>query len=166
MVHILIVCTANICRSPVAAALLRDRLQKRGLNDWQVGSSGTWAMNPRGASQNSIEVMSRRGLDINNHRATMVKEAYVRHADLVLTMEVGHAEALRAEFPAQAHKVYLLSEMVGQSYSIADPYGGPIEEYERMAETISAIIDGGLDQIIQLAQTNANSRLQNEAKQD
>jgi protein-tyrosine-phosphatase len=143
------------------AALLRDRLQKRGLNDWQVGSSGTWAINPRGASQNSIDVMSRRGLDINNHRATMIKEAYVRYADLVLTMEIGHAEALRAEFPAQAHKVYLLSEMVGQTYNITDPYGGPIEEYERMVDTVSTIIDGGLDQIIQLAQINADSRSKN-----
>jgi protein-tyrosine phosphatase len=158
MAHILIVCTANICRSPVVAALLRDRLQKRGLNDWQVGSSGTWAMNPRGASQNSIDVMSRRGLDISNHRATMINEAYVRYADLVLTMEIGHAEALRAEFPSQAHKVYLLSEMVDQTYNITDPYGGPIEEYERMVDTVSTIIDDGLDQIIQLAQINADGR--------
>lgn len=158
MARILIVCTANICRSPVAAAVLRDRLQKRGLLDWQVGSAGTWAMIPRGASRNSIEVMGQRGFDITNHRATMVREGHVAGADLVLTMEVGHAEALRAEFPAQAHKVFMLTEMVGQAYNVEDPYGGPYDEYVRMADSVTGVIDNGLDRIIALAQANANNR--------
>jgi protein-tyrosine-phosphatase len=158
MARILIVCTANICRSPVVAAVLRDRLQQRGLLDWQIGSAGTWAMIPRGASRNSIEVMNQRGFDISNHRATMVREAHVAGADLVLTMEVGHAEALRAEFPAQAHKVFMLTEMVGQTYNVEDPYGGSYEEYVRMADTVTILIDNGLDRIIDLARSNADRR--------
>ncbi|HMT19933.1 MAG TPA: low molecular weight phosphotyrosine protein phosphatase, partial [Promineifilum sp.] len=63
MANILIVCTANICRSPVAAALLRDRLRQRNLTDWQVRSAGTWAMVSRGASRSCIEVSQRNGLD-------------------------------------------------------------------------------------------------------
>ena len=43
MAHIMVVCTANICRSPVAETLLRDRLEKEGLADWEVSSAGTWA---------------------------------------------------------------------------------------------------------------------------
>lgn len=158
MARILMVCTANICRSPVAAALMRDRLRRKGYTDWQVGSAGTWAIVPRGASRNSIDVMTQRGFDIVNHRATMVEEAHLREADLVLTMEIGHAEALRAEFPSQAHKVFMLSEMIGQNFNVVDPYGGPFEEYERMADTLSTLIDDGLDRIVELAQTNANGR--------
>ena len=45
-------------------------------------------------------------------------------------MEDGHAEALRAEFPAQAHKVFMLTEMIGRNYNIPDPYGGPAYEYQ------------------------------------
>jgi protein-tyrosine-phosphatase len=153
--QILVVCTANICRSPVAAALLRDRLRQRGLHQWRVGSAGTWAVVVRPASRHSVSVMSRHGHDISGHRAAMISEAYLREADLVLTMEIGHAEALRAEFPAQAHKVYLLTEMIGRSYDVADPYGGPLEEYERMYDDLSEIIDEGLDRIIALASQNA-----------
>ena len=158
MANILIVCTANICRSPVAAALLSDRLRRQGLPDWRVRSAGTWAMEPRGASRYSIEVARREGLDLSRHRSTMIDERHLTDADLVLTMEVGHAEALRAEFPQQAHKVYMLAEMVGHTYNIADPYGGPLEEYERMYEGLAEVIDNGLDRIIELAKQNANGR--------
>ncbi len=158
MGNILIVCTANICRSPVAAAILRDRLRQRGLAGWAVRSAGTWALAPRGASRYSIDVVSRYGLDISDHRSRMVEESFLREADLVLTMEDGHAEALRAEFSQQSHKVYMLTEMTGHTYNIADPYGGPLEEYEQMAAVLSEVIDGGLDRIIALVKENVNGR--------
>lgn len=156
MAHILVVCTANICRSPVAAALLRDRLRQRGLGDWRVSSAGTWAMERRPASRFSVEVMGKQGYDIADHRARMVDERQLVAADLALTMEDGHAEALRHEFPAQAHKVYLLTEMIGRTYNIADPYGGPIEGYQDMVAELTQVIDAGLERIIALAQQNAN----------
>jgi protein-tyrosine-phosphatase len=81
----------------------------------------------------------------------------LREADLILTMEVGHAEALRAEFPREAHKVYMLTEMIGQTYNIADPYGGPLEDYERMVDSLAEVIDAGLERIIALARQNSNS---------
>ncbi|MCL4803064.1 MAG: low molecular weight phosphotyrosine protein phosphatase [Anaerolineae bacterium] len=158
MPNVLIICTANICRSPVAAAMLQDRLRKRGLANWTVRSAGTWAIVARGASRYSIDVSRRGGLDISNHRARMVDEDQMNQADLVLTMEVGHAEALRAEFPKQAHKVYMLTEMTGHAYNVPDPYGGPLEGYEQMYDSLGELIDGGLDRIIDLAQKNTNGR--------
>lgn len=158
MANILIVCTANICRSPVAAALLRDRLRQRNLSNWAVRTAGTWVMMARGASRNSIEVAKRHGYDISDHRSHMVDEQQLRDADLVLTMEIGHAEALRAEFAQQAHKVYMLAEMTGHTYNIPDPYGGPLEDYEHMFSGLSEVIDGGLDRIVSLAKENANGR--------
>jgi protein-tyrosine-phosphatase len=157
MAHILIVCTANICRSPVATALLEDRLRQKGLKDWQVSSAGTWAMSPRQASRYSIEVMKRAGFDISHHRSRMVEEAHLADADLVLTMEDGHAEALRAEFPQHAQKIFMISEMVNQTYNIADPYGGPLVDYERMYVNLSKVIDEGLNRIVYHARMNASS---------
>ena len=154
MARILVICTANICRSPVAAALLRDRLRQRGLDGWTVGSAGTWAMDARPASRYSVNVMGRHGFNITDHRATMVEERHLRDADLALTMEDGHAEALRAEFPAQAHKVYLLTEMIGRGYNIPDPYGGPEAGYQAMYDELVAVIDGGMERIIALARQN------------
>lgn len=158
MAHILVICTANICRSPVAEALLRDRLQKRGLDDWTVSSAGTWAQFSRGAADNSILVMDQYGLDIHDHTARMVESDHLQAADLVLCMEAGHAEALRAEFSPDAHKVYLLTAMVGQSYSIHDPIGEPLKAYQRMAAELAGLIDKGMDRIVQLAEENSGRR--------
>ena len=154
MTHILVICTANVCRSPVAEALLRDRLSKRDLEDWTVSSAGTWAQEVRGASENSVIVMSEYGLDIQDHLARIVEEQYLSEADLVLCMESGHAEALRAEFPDQAYKVYMISEMAGKSYSVHDPFGEPLVSYQRMAAELAGLIDRGMDRIVQLAEEN------------
>ena len=155
MPHILVICTANICRSPVAEAILQDRLHQAGHTHWTVSSAGTWAQVVRRASHNSVQVMAKRGFDISHHRAEMVTASHLETADLVLCMETGHAEALKAEFPAHAAKIYLLSEMVGMRYSIADPYGGPYDQYARMADEVTNLIEKGLPQIIQLAQTTS-----------
>lgn len=155
MPHVLMICTANICRSPVAEALLRDRLQKRGLADWVVSSAGTWAQLRRGASRNSVVVMQERNLDISNHMAQIVEASHLKEADLVLCMESGHAEALRAEFYSHASKVHMLTEMAGRQYSISDPYGQALPAYVLMANEVEEIIDEGLDKIIELARANA-----------
>ncbi len=158
MAHILIICTANICRSPVGEALLQDCLEKQGLTNWTVRSAGTWAQWMRGASQFSIDVMQQQGYDISAHRARMVDEALIEAADLVLCMEIGHAEALHIEFPVYADKIFLLSEMVGERHSIQDPYGGSLEQYQQMAAELTKLIDDGLDRIIGLAQKNEKRR--------
>ncbi|MCB0010308.1 MAG: hypothetical protein KDE09_05680 [Anaerolineales bacterium] len=150
MPHLLFVCTANICRSPLAEGYFRQRLQEQGLDDWIVSSAGTWAEQVRGASRYSVEVMSDMGVDIGSHRARMIDETILAGVDLILTMESGHAEALRAEFPRHAHKVYLLSAMAGPEYNIADPYGGPRTDYEMMARDVTRLIDEGWEQIMAL----------------
>ena len=158
MAQILIVCTANICRSPVGEVLLRDRLQKRGLADWTVKSAGTWAQEKRGASQHSIEIMAEQGLDITEHQAEMIELIHMQNSDLVLCMESGHMEALKAEFPTCQNKIHLLSEMVGRNYSIHDPYGQSKNAYYRMAHDLVEIIDNGLDRIIEEAEVRASQR--------
>ena len=152
MPHILVVCTANICRSPVAEALLRDRLQKYGLQDWSVSSAGTWGLDGRSAAPHSVTVMSKLGLDLEGHSAQTITEKMLGEADLVLCMELGHVEALQAEFPHYQDRVFLLSEMVGRKYSISDPYGGALAGFERMVKEVANLIDGGLERIIQLTE--------------
>lgn len=156
MAHILVVCTANICRSPVAAALLKDRLAESGLEDWTVSSAGTWAIAQRGAAHNSQVVMEQYGFDISGHMARMVERPYLEKADLILCMEEGHVEALMIEFPDQAHKIYPITAMAGLTYSIDDPYGRSLVEYQKMAAELAGIIDRGLDRIIELTKALAD----------
>ena len=150
MEKIIAVCTANICRSPVVEAVLRDRLAKRGYEEWQVQSAGTWAQDGQAASRYSREILAERGLDISDHVSQVITRPMLEEASLVLCLAEGHAEALRAEFPDQATKVFLLTEMVGQRYSISDPYGGPRFAYERMIDDVTRLIDDGLARVIEL----------------
>jgi protein-tyrosine phosphatase len=151
MVKIIVICTANICRSPVVEAVLQDRLNRAGKSMWQVESAGTWAQNGQAASLYSREILAERGLDISKHQSRVIDREILLEAQLVLCLAEGHAEALRAEFPDQASKIFLLTEMVGQQYSISDPYGGPRYGYERMIDDVTRLIDNGLPRIIELA---------------
>ena len=87
----------------------------------------------------------------------MIQESYLEEADLVLCLATGHKEALTAEFPQYANSVYLLTEMINKRYSISDPYGQALSEYQRMADEVAKIIDLGLDRIIELAHGSGES---------
>lgn len=154
MPHILMVCTANICRSPVAEAVLQARAKAQGLVNWEVSSAGTWATQRRGASEFSVEVVrEREKIDLSQHRARMVTAEILADSDLVLCMESGHAEALRAEFPEQASKIYMLSQMVNnRRFNISDPYGGPRYGYEQMVTQVTDLIEQGLPRMMALLQ--------------
>jgi protein-tyrosine-phosphatase len=158
MANILVVCTANVCRSPVGEAVLRDRLHERGLKDWEVASAGTWASFGQLASYNSIDVLADQGLDIMEHRSRPVDRELLEWADLTLCMELGHAEALRTEFPDLADKIFTLSEMSGPGYSVYDPYGEPRPAYEAMVTEVTKLVDNGLNQMVALAQDNEGHR--------
>lgn len=159
MANIIIVCTANICRSPVAEAILRDRLSKQGLDGWQVKSAGTWASNGQPASHYSIEILAEEGLDIAGHTSRSVDDHLLGESDLILCMELGHVEALKAEFPQWASRIYPFSEMTGQLYGIHDPYGEPRPAYEKMVAELTRLIEDGLPRIIMLARNNEEKRL-------
>ena len=149
---ILVVCTGNICRSPMAAGLLQQRLAAEGLaGQYQVQSAGTWAVVGRPAAAYAQQVMAGRGIDISAHRARDIDAAMVAEADLILVMTEAHREALLAEFPEARTKTFLLSEMVDQRYDIADPYGSSMMHFEYCAEDLAAIIEAGFPKILALA---------------
>ncbi|HUF38758.1 MAG TPA: low molecular weight protein arginine phosphatase [Anaerolineales bacterium] len=150
MPKILFICTANICRSPMAAAMFERLVQDKRLpGAWTVASAGTWARDGMPASENGTELMQSWGMDTRDHRSRIVSREILESADLILTMEKSHKEALRAEFSELAGKVFLLSEMAGGDMDIRDPYGGPMKEYEDTAREIAGFIEHGLPAILQ-----------------
>ena len=148
---ILFVCLGNICRSPMAMGLLREKLHKEGLEgEYRVHSAGVRGLKSQPPSTYSREMMEERGIDISDHRSHDLTSEDVEEADLILTMERGQAEAISLEFPPHAHKVHLLSEMIGRHYDIRDPYGSPLYEYRQCAAEIERLIEEGYPRIMQL----------------
>lgn len=152
MPSVIFVCTANICRSPVAEALFADWLRQQPDGEaWRVSSAGTWADEGAPASTYSCDVLGERGLDISRHRARRVDRAMVAAADLVLCMTRSQREAIQADFPEYAGRIHLLSAMAGPAYDIADPYGGPRQGYVEMVAELEHLLAAGRARILALA---------------
>ncbi len=156
--HILIVCTANICRSPVGEALLQAKLQAEGLMDWTVSSAGTLAALGNKASSFSRILMAEQGLDIESHRSQPVTELLLQQTDLVLCMETRHVRTLKSTFPIHKNKLFTLNQMIGRWGGVRDPYGGKRREYERMVAKVGRLIEQGFPRIQQLTTLACKSR--------
>ncbi|HTK30527.1 MAG TPA: hypothetical protein VL332_01085 [Candidatus Saccharimonadaceae bacterium] len=129
--RVLIVCSGNTCRSPLAEAYLRAALGA-DRDRVQVVSAGTGALDGQPATGPAIEVARRDGVDLAGHRSRRLRIADVAEADLVLVMERLHLNVVRA-MGAPADKTHVLSdwpEPGEPELEIFDPFGGSIEAYE------------------------------------
>lgn len=158
MKTILFVCTANICRSPMAAGIMRRRIAELGLIDQvQVLSAGVWAEDGYEASYNAIAVLGQRNIDLTDHRSQRVTPALLNEADIILVMEEAHRRSLFYLAPKHLSKVFLLTEMAGEHDDVADPYGGPIEGYIDTVNLLERLIDAGLPKILRRLSINTSA---------
>ncbi len=137
MEKVLFVCTANICRSPMAVGLFDVLVEDRGLT-FQAQSAGTAALVGEPAAPYTCQVANELGLNIDGHRARQVDDTMIREADLVLTMTPQHRDTLRRNFKDYDEKIYSLPEYsAGDPLGgIADPYGHSIGTYRTSAQEI------------------------------
>lgn len=159
MPAILFICTANICRSPMAEEIFRRTTkQMDGLRKWKVDSAGTWAINGLHASENAQIVINSMGMDLSHHLSRDVSDLDLLDYDVILTMEAGHKEALINEYPEINNRVYMLSEMVGSSFDIADPIGRSIDDYKETAALLEELIIDGFPRIRKLINDTGDKR--------
>lgn len=130
MRNILILCTGNICRSPMAQAELA-----RLLPDRSVESAGLDALVGAPADPLAMAVAAEHGLDISMHRARQLSWAMCLQADLILAMEQHQIEELNARFPAVRGKAFLIGHY--GNFEVPDPYRGPVASFEQAWGEIS-----------------------------
>ena len=152
MPSVLFVCTANVCRSPMAMAIFRNLVQG-DQEDWEVASAGTWAIEGVPVTSKALFVLQSKGLDISDHRSQTVSRELIDRFDLILTMEKNQKEALSAEFPQRARRIFLLSEMIGLVYDVPDPIGKPLIDFQNTVNEIEQTLKLGLPKIRRLAKS-------------
>ena len=141
--HILLVCTGNTCRSPIAEALLRQKLGERGVDGVMVSSAGTGAWDGAPASEGAYLVALEHGLDLSGHRARLLTRELASAADLVLTM--AHHHRARVEQLGASGSAFLLGEYAGQTgleAEVHDPFGGDLEGYRETWTQLDTLLEG------------------------
>jgi protein-tyrosine-phosphatase len=150
MPNILFVCTANQCRSPMAEVLFKQKLyEQKNPDGWTVESAAAWGRAGEPATENARHVAAENELDLSAHRSQRVEDLDLSSFDLILVMQAGHQEGLRAEFPDLAERIHLLSEMSGPPYDVRDPAGDDIERYRRTWTEIEGLIEAGFETIVE-----------------
>lgn len=127
MASILVVCTGNVCRSPIAEGLLRAAFQARlGADAPKVSSAGTMGWTGSGADPKSVEAAAERGVDLSDHRAREMTSRDVDSAILVLGMSSEHARAVVAQEPDAAPRTFTLKELVRLLEALPPASGGDL----------------------------------------
>lgn len=137
MERVLFVCTANICRSPMAAGIF-DALAGDAHLGFGSESAGVAALVREPAAPHAVRAVDELGIDISGHRARQVDEAMIRGAGLVLTMTPEHRETLHRNFGEFREKIQTLPEYsTGDAAAgIADPYGYDFSVYRTSSREI------------------------------
>lgn len=131
MKTILIVCTGNVCRSPMAEGLLRHAVG--GRNDYRVISAGVGATDGQPPSPHAIRACRELGIDISHQRSRMLTAELVREADYIFGMTHSHVDAINLLYPHVVEKTFLLREFDETldifEKDISDPIGQSLDTY-------------------------------------
>ena len=109
---------------------------------WEISSAGICAANGWPTSENSVEALREKGIDISGLTSTTLTPDLIEEADLLVTMTQGHRQAILAAVPESEGKVFLLKSfgVAKCAADIDDPVGGSLELYCRVRDKIDAAL--------------------------
>jgi protein-tyrosine phosphatase len=116
---VLFVCMGNVCRSPMAAALLDRRLSGRA-SRLVVQSAGVAALVGEPAEKHALELMRERGIDLSGHRARQLTAELASAFDLILVMDEAQQRNVERIFPTGRGRIHRLGRF--GNFEVPDPY--------------------------------------------
>ncbi|REJ37555.1 MAG: low molecular weight protein arginine phosphatase [Bacillota bacterium] len=151
--RILLVCTGNTCRSPMAGAILRDLLAQRAgerAGEFVVETAGIDAKPNGQAHADAIAVMREQGLDLSGHVTRRLDPEMVAQADLILTMSRAHKQAVLSMHPRAAEKTFTLLEYAHNDLEndIKDPFGKGREVYRTTAAELRRALAAVVEKLL------------------
>jgi protein-tyrosine-phosphatase len=136
---IVFICSANACRSPMAEGFAKKLLSENGVSSLTVDSAGLDAFEGTPPTEETIEVMKARGVDIASHRSKPFNP-HLGKNDMVLTMTKSQKERILAEHPTLAGRTFMLDEYArNKPEDIPDPFKGQVS-YEDVADHIESSV--------------------------
>jgi protein-tyrosine-phosphatase len=137
--RILIVCSGNICRSPMAAALARRRLEEAGFSGFCVESGGTLDLEGQPAHPHAQRAVRVRGLSLEEHRARTLTATQLDQATHILVMAPEHIREVlfrRPQFQDRIVKLWEFTDKPRRLSRIADPIGQPYKVFAACRDDI------------------------------
>lgn len=168
---VVVLCAANLVRSPLAASMLRERLSQVGRTDIQVVSSGVEATPGVTSPGEILRVALDMGLDLSAHVSRSVSSQEIASAALILTMTETQRAAVERRVPGTVARSFTLAELCRllrddehvcdgvtelarrahrlrpvaypptRSEDVDDPIGGPLSHYRRTARQLELLLD-------------------------
>ncbi|WP_304466147.1 protein tyrosine phosphatase [Erwinia sp. JUb26] len=138
---ILVVCTGNICRSPIAERLLKIKLPNK-----VIESAGTGALVEHPADDSAIAVSQKHNLSLDGHSGQKFTAKLAMKYDLILVMDKGHIEKISQIYPQARGKTMLLGYWLNEM-EIPDPYRKSLEAFEYVYQLIDQACDSWVEKL-------------------
>ena len=132
--NILIICTANYCRSPVAANILQNRLG----SSFKIDSAGLIQFDIPGMDPRSLKYLTNIGLKTNLHQPKIITKQLVKNADLIYAIDSMILMQLNNKFHNYNYKFKLFS-LINENIILRDPYKMDDKSYIKIMENISYV---------------------------